>query len=40
MKEDQVTKHYVADALSALESGRTVDVSETPAKGCSIKRPK
>ena len=38
-KEDKVTKHYVADALKALLAGTSVATSETPAKGCTIKRP-
>lgn len=39
MKEDKVSKHYVADAVKALLSGSQVEVAETPAKGCTIKRP-
>lgn len=39
MKEDKVTKHYLADAVKALQAGTSVPVSETKAKGCSIKRP-
>lgn len=39
MKEDKVTKTYVADALKALLAGTSVETTETPAKGCTIKRP-
>lgn len=38
-KEENVTKHYVADAVSALLADKPVAVTETPAKGCTIKRP-
>jgi hypothetical protein len=32
-----VTKHYVADAIEALISGKPVAVTETKAIGCTIK---
>jgi len=36
-KPDQVKSHWLADAVSALASGKPVPVAETKAFGCSIK---
>lgn len=37
VEPSQVTTHWLRDALTALLSGRPVDVPETPAVGCGIK---
>ncbi|HTS17351.1 MAG TPA: thioredoxin family protein [Verrucomicrobiae bacterium] len=34
---DQVTKHYLQDAVSAVEAGKTVPVAESKFVGCGIK---
>lgn len=36
--KDVATKHYLKNALSSLNAGKTIDPADTPAKGCSIKR--
>ncbi len=36
--KEEVSKHYLLDALKALALGKEISPAETPAKGCSIKR--
>ena len=37
MHESKVTKHYLRDAVDALLAGKTPQVEETRAAGCSVK---
>ena len=39
-KPKKVKKTYLFDAINALGSGKTINIAETKARGCSIKFPK